>query len=509
MEKISKYYLLPFISLLTLQNSFSAPRFDKTPTQFCPDTMSAKKQNKIFSRVMNIGASYGHGCTTCETSLSQRDSMKDTNDLGWVRRNFLVQFLQRTTWKSEISFKHEFISVIENDPHANFANIYSKSELKETPYRSRWIYRPMSDNFSIMPNWQEEELLANSNFHDESFLIGGANIRKKKKVVKNREDKGHLYQTYPGNFYKDGARSKLIIDLAVDNATTNELFKYLTDEDIFKKLKKGEWKDKALRQLLIHKAATKITNSKPSLIFMVDTFFWDTVPLMFHYVKKEKPNSILFKLITSKLFQKAIDTKLGSVETEKNKIEDFFEVLRRVSKGYQTGRPVPIILARLIDNPGKEIISSGNQEAFGALIGTYIKTLTDIDLTEELTYWLKQIKYDKNTNNYNMSESYQKNLQNMRHSLKDGEKGLVKKLLVAALADLPVLIKSADKAFNDINKKIRTFTSTSNHNVHLVNADEFYLNFHNIIHPETMHPTVSGAKFMSDLIHRTTCSGAN
>jgi len=501
-----KLLMLPLISIMAMKPSLSVPLFDKTPSQFCPDTMTADQQNKIFSRVMNIGASYGHGCASCETSLDQREYMRQTNDLGWVRRNFLVQFLQRMNWKDSNSFKSEFMSITENDPSANFTNIFSKSDLKKEAYRSRWIYQNDTDRVSLMSIEKENEILRNPNFHDESFLIGGANIRKKKKQIKNRDKKGHIYQTYPGSFYKDGARSKVIIDLAVDNATTNELFRYFTDEDIYKKLKKDGWENGAQRQLLIHQAAKKISDSNPSLIFMIDTFFWDTVPLIFSHVRKEKPNSVLFKLLTTKLFLKKIDLNLGSATAERNKLNDFFEVIKRVSRGYM-GKPVPVILARLIDNPGREIITAGNQEAFGALIGTYIKTLTKVDLTKEITYWLKQIKYDDRTKSYVTTQSYKSYLKYLKES--DDDKGVIRKLLVASLTDLPLIIKSADLAFNEINRKIRKFTKRKDHNVHMVNADEFYLNFHNIVHPETMHPTVAGAKFMSDLVRRTTCSSQN
>jgi hypothetical protein len=504
MKSLSCFLSLAF-SLLSTQVSHATPVFDKTPNQFCPDTMTALQQVKIYSRIANIGASFGHGCTTCETKLDQREYMRTSGDLGWSRRNFLMQFIQNTQWKDKYSFRHDFIAITENDSRSEFTNIFPLRDLERKPYRSRWIYRKGLDVVEELPLELETQILSDTSFKDESDLVGGANIRTKRKAIKNRRKTGILYQTYPGSYSDTGATKKTIIDLSVDQTKSYELFNTISDPEIYKKLSGKGWDKADLREKLISQATERILSTRPSLIFLVDTFFWDTVPYLFSYVKKKKPDSLLFKLVTSRLFTRYIDLKLKSPEEEENKLNDLFEVFKRVSNGNKTSGPTPIILARLIDNPGKAMVKTGEQEAFGALIGAYLNTLTGIDITEEITFWLKQIQYEEKSDTYKTSVAYKQNILTLQNSINDGDKGIVKKLLVAALVDLPLIIKAADYSFNLINKKIRSFSSRKDNNVHMVNADPFYLNFHNIIHPLTMHPTVDGAKFMSDMVRRSTC----
>jgi hypothetical protein len=314
----------------------------------------------------------------------------------------------------------------------------------------------------------------------------------------------------------------------------------------------------------------------PSIVFGVDFMFWDAVPALSHYAHEENPKSLIVKFITTQMFGGVTGMKYYSDSQRNNMTADLFEVFRRVSVGVNNKKPVPVLLARLIDNPGRFIVGNNLEPEFGALIGQFVSIFTGRDFTTEVTAWLKKIAYediptsltsgisvqarnrtprkggfkDDKGNEFTDSEvatirgqleqiettvnsELAKNgytpedLNSPLPSLSDSPDGAAVKaakpsipwalrgalnaIILSGLKDLPLLVKSADKAFDAQNAKLRAFTALTNNNVHLVNVDVFYENFPKLINSHTMHPSVSGAKFMAQAVETAVCSsvGAN
>lgn len=474
--------------------------------------------------MVNIGASFGHGCTSCTVNPTLREHNQESGDSSWIRRNYLVQFLKNVKWKNPSLFNYDFISIVENDSRENFAKIFNDRSLKRSPYRSRWQYDKKTDLTSEMSFSTEIEILSNPNFHDESELIGGAYVRKKKKAIKNKKKKmiGHLYQSYPGSHYQSGARSKSVFDLGTDSATIEKFFINMAGKKLIKKLKKSKWKKAKLREKVKDIIVEKIQKMNPTIISAIDPIFWDSIPRMLHYAREKNPRSFIMKFLTSKLFGKLSKVKLRSKEFENRKFDDFFEIMARISVNKKTGKPVPVIMANLIDRPGKHIHDNQLEAVFGTLIGNYVYVVTGIDFTKEFIKWLKELEYEDKSQEVEAKAFYNKlkklsleeigatpeeiiNTQYIIGGIGDKVRGKLFKIILKAFGDLPLMIKSIDKAFTELNKKVTTFASRDDHNVYLLDAKHFYENFHILVHPKTMHPTVKGAKFMAKMFAEAPC----
>jgi hypothetical protein len=70
-----------------------------------------------------------------------------------------------------------------------------------------------------------------------------------------------------------------------------------------------------------------------------------------------------------------------------------------------------------------------------------------------------------------------------------------------------MLLEALGAAMDETNLHARAFTASPSNNVHLLNADEFFTDFAAFLKPETMHPSVSGARRMAAMIDRAPCAG--
>lgn len=527
----------------------SARIFEKNASQFCVSRLSAEQQGEVFSRIMNLGASYSHGCTQCDAGKAMRDQVIAAGEFNFTRRNFLAQFLHRGNWKNPQEFKFEYMTVLENDVFSNLAQIYDKKELKRTGYDGKWSFYPDLDRMGRLSVEQEAYAKSSPGYVDESALVGNGFVRRdlKKRDLTRR---GHIYQTVPGQFAAQGAKQKKIFDLAFDSARSFEIMKAYGNTELFKKLEKQGWRDAALREQLVNSTVEYLRSFDPSIVFSVDSLFWDAVPHMFHYARLEKPNSLMAKLITMPAVSKLLGLDFYDDVQRENMIADYYKVLERLSAGDAKRRPVPIMLGRLIDAPGETIKARGLESEFGMLIGLFVSVFTGRDFTAEVTEQLKKLSYEvPNPNTLGVmglpvSESgltsseidlvklalaraqevedsyYQKEFgiekasEMKRVSTQNEQKpvlpwivrGAVNAAILNALGDLPLLIKSADRAFTTQNRYAREVAARQTNNVQLVNVDEFYLKFHQIVNPATMHPSVEGTREMADLVDRALCN---
>ena len=499
--------------------------FNKNAAQYCLRKMSAVDQQKYAARLMNLGASYGHGCPTCDLQPQLRDVLEEAGDLGWIRRQYIVHFALNTRWKNRELFKGEFFSIIENDGSTDFTQQFSKDELKQNPYRSRWLYDPRKDALSMMDLATEQRVLDTEGYEDAADLVGGATVHTKVRG-QFKGYGGHVIQLFPG-IYASGKPGKdlnspLILDYATDDTRSYEMMKYLGDKKLYKRLLRRGWKDEQKREELIEKTVKRIQAAEPTYIVIPDAFFWDSVPWLMRIAERQHPSSFLTRILTSRIVTSRFKKlELSVEEVERNMHDDYFEVLARVSRGEYNGKVVPVFLATLIDNPGKEIIGRGLQNEFSELIGTFVQHLTGLELTDELRHQFSRVSYEQNdialtddmgslaksmdADDEALAVSFEKAIESGTLVTHGYWGGLLEKVVIRILQDFPLLLKSADKSFVYLNDRIREFTARTDNNVHLVNVDSFYLNFHKIVHPKTLHPSVAGAQKMAELVSASIC----
>jgi hypothetical protein len=498
---------------------------------------------------MNLGASYSHGCTQCDAGKALREQVIADGQFNFTRRNFLAQFLHRGNWKNPQEFKFEYMTVLENDFLSNLSQIYDKKQLRREGYDGKWALYPELDRMGRLTPAQESYAKASPGYSDESALVGNGYVRRdfKKRDLSRR---GHIYQTVPGQFAADGAKQKKIFDLALDSTRSFDIMRAYGNKEVYDKLVKRGWRDAAQRELLVSSTVEYFRSFAPSIVFSVDSLFWDAVPQMFHYARLEKPSSLMAKLLTMPVVSKLLGLDNFDDVQRENMTADYYRVLERLSAGDATRPAVPVMLGRLIDAPGESIKARGLESEFGMLIGVFVAVFTGRDFTAEITRQLKKLSYEVpnpgklGTMGLPVSESgltgseiaLVKNALAQAQQIEDAHylkefgakqaaamkangadngtkpalpwivRGAVNAAILNALGDLPLLIKSADRAFTTQNRFAREVAARTSNNVQLVNVDEFYLKFHEIVNPHTMHPSVEGAKEMADLVDRALCN---
>jgi hypothetical protein len=83
---------------------------------------------------------------------------------------------------------------------------------------------------------------------------------------------------------------------------------------------------------------------------------------------------------------------------------------------------------------------------------------------------------------------------------------LVTALLIDVLKESGSLLSALGAAMNETNAALRAITADSTNNIHLVNADAFFEDFASFLKPETMHPSVAGARRMGEMMNSAVCS---
>ena len=553
-----------FLGLAAVTLAEPAVAFEKNASQYCFASLSSEQQSQLFSRMMNLGASYSHGCTACDSSEVLRNQLIAAGDQHFVRRNFLAQFLSRADWKDPKEFRFELMSVLENDIISNLSAMFDKKTLKRDGYDGKWAFYPDQLKAELMSPDLEKSILASPGFRDESALVGNGFVRRN---PKERElyRTGTIYQTVPGKFASDGAKQKILVDLAADKTRTFELMKLYGDEKLYIKLAKKGWNDAAQREDLIAKTVVYLRSFGPSSVFSVDSMFWDAVPLLFAKAREQKPKSLVTKLITLPFFSKMLKLTFYPPDQQARMSQDYIEVLSRLSRDNGKGHSAPVFLGRLVDEPGKMIRDRGLEPEFGALIGSFIEVFTGRDFSAEITEQLKKTSFaarqskiqklwqvtpfldssvpkidgenegndgteepdldpkdlsseevsridqaiaraEKIERDYLSQEGAQALPPGTKPMLPWIVRGAINAAVLDALGDLPLLIDSADWAFSTQNRSARAAGADTSNNVQLINVDEFYRNFHVIVNPYTMHPSVKGAGMMADLVGESLCT---
>ncbi len=594
-NRLKNVFLIFSISnffILSNANAQTQPTlsFHKNASQFCFSKLSAAEQNKYYDRILNLGASFTHGCTACDSSPVMRAFNAMSDDSHVIRRHYFSQFHANAPWKDLQSHAFERIIVLENDANTRFSMI-PDWQVARDGYKGLWTYDVESDRVLLMDDASFSNIKnSQPQFEKEAKLVGGIttqyNLRGKGEAIN-----GVLYQTFPGHYAASGAVPYTVFDLSSDGARMGDVFRLHGDPVAYGALMASRWTDETLREHVVQSTINRLRSLNSHIIFSIDMLFWDSIAHTYSLLRDSHPKSFVVK------FALALATRSPGADGIFNEVQrhnitvDFERMLKGLSTGDFAHAPVPILLGRLLDDPAKVFNQLNYQPIIGALLGQFMSAVTGRDFTTEFTEWLRKISYVKGENAkitplesswYNRikngwsnspakrqprlegftdsdsgvsfsadevtlarksyekyeilleeelekrgltakilvqkwqdAETFQSNKSPYRADPAGGGQpgtllpasitGIANALILSALGDLPLFIQSLSSAMNLSNERSRVFTERTDNNVHLLNVDAFYKNFATFLKPETMHPTVYGAKLMAELVDKSVC----
>jgi len=533
----------------------------KDASQFCFPKLSADDQIKYYSRIMNIGASYSHGCTGCDQETHLRSYTDLTNDQFWFRRNFLVHFLANVPWKQSGYGVADKIAILENDPKKRPTALIPQWSLERDGYTGEWFYDVRRDVAHLIDPAFSKWLSENSAYGESAKQVGGPMNVTDLSKPRSGTQKGSLYLTYRDQGPQD-PNAPRIYDLAIDGARMYEFFSTYVSPDIIEPLEKSKWTDASLRKKAVEAAVKHVKSLNPSMILAIDALFWDSVSHAIVFMREAKPDSFIVRTL---LNITAMTDKNGRVFNETRRFnvsQDFYKMLEGVSQSNAFGPSIPVIVGRMIDNPLEVFARKKYEPVLGAILGQFIATMTGQNFGDQLALWLRRMSgvsvargldnkddyYDPETNStysakelLELKDAYDDFKQLLTVSLEDYgfsssqipvfqehvdlEKsqlnanlanpintaksklisGLTNWAILKALKDLPLFMQSLERAMQHENRGIRALTSQNNNNTHLISVDDFLGNFPYFLKPEIMHPSVFGAKQMAGLINKAVC----
>jgi hypothetical protein len=129
------------------------------------------------------------------------------------------------------------------------------------------------------------------------------------------------------------------------------------------------------------------------MIMAIDALFWDSVSHALSYMRESKPDSLIVRTILN--FMALLD-KNGFTfnETRRfNVAEDFYQVLRGIGQENAHGPAIPVLIAKLIDNPLEVFAQKKFEPVLGAVFGQYLATFTGLNLGDQLALWLRRMSH--------------------------------------------------------------------------------------------------------------------
>lgn len=378
-------------------NEPSSQRFTKDASQFCFPKLSADDQVKYYSKLMNVGASYTHGCIGCDQNDNLRAYADLTGDNLWFRRNYLVHFLSEVQWKKNGYGAAEKIAILENDARNRPKGLVPAWSLKRDGYTGEWIYDPSRDTAHLTDHDFSKWLQTNTSYGDSISLVGGIEKVTDLSVPRRSARKGIVYQTFQTKVAQD-PNAPRVIDLALDGGRMHDFFAAYVSPEIIVPLQKSKWSNQALRRKAVEEAVKYIKQINPSMIMAIDALFWDSVSHALAYMRESKPRSLVTRTVLNFL---ALTEKNGVTFNETRRFnvsEDFYKVLEGISQENQYGPAIPILFGRLANNPLQVFAQKQYEPILAAVFGQYFETITGLNFAEQLAVWLRRISYSKNPN---------------------------------------------------------------------------------------------------------------
>lgn len=533
--------------LLCFQLAAEAAPFEKGVEQFCINNLSASRQSELFSRIVNIGASFGHGCMGCDSAPNVQGFTELSNGQFWVRRNYLTHFLSSAPWKNPAEFRFESIYVLENDSKTKPTALISKKHLKDFGYTGEWLYDPARGAFGHLSSTNKTRIVnGDPELLSEANKVGGPLRQRKKVRVRENGPYGTLMRTVPGRFATEGAQPKSVFDLSIDGGFLEDLFMQYGNPEVVQALLKSQWRDPELREQAVHSFAAHLASLQPSVVFGVDTLFWDTVMEALYRLNERGAESPLVRIVFAVLEQTPIGVRIFDQERRENIRADFLQAMSLVSKGYPGYEPVPVLMARLADMPLRKFKARNYMPVLATVFGQYFEQITGLNLIDDLLYWLDRIVFSgpsaaqspfparlqslsvtfSAADRVKLQEELRWALQ--RYSTQGSKprfssdplggrglvmlpsftKGIVGPLVAAVLVELPEFLQGLADSFDAVNRSVVAVGEDAQNNLHVMNVDEFFENLGYFLNPRTAHPSVLGAKRMAAMVERTLCGEA-
>lgn len=529
--------------------------FRKGAEQFCIARLEASEQTRRFSRIVSLGASYGHGCMGCDSRGSWHAFAEMTDDQFYIRRNFLAYFFASATWSRPEEFSFEALYILENDWRSRPTSLLEQQILDAEGYSGEWIYSPSRDAFGLLSASMKERIFAaDPEIEHETQKVGGIERQFGKVTRRDSPVYGTLIRTVPGDLASHGAQPKSVYDLSVDGGFLDVLLRIHGDAAAIEKLEESNWTDAQAREALIEAFAERVASLDAGIVIGVDTLFWDTVFESVARLDAKKPEHPLLRLVLAVIKKTSIAPRIFDSDRRKRVRDDFLEALSRVSKGFNGHAPTPVLIARLADDPISKFIENGYMPVMASLFGQFIEQITGANLSQDILYWLNRVTRGGQLVQASQTDDGSwtlpelglqlspKDLRILNDSLEmlrtdsspaikstltwNGKKlqfafdptgdssvtmlpksmsGLVEQLFSGVLRELPTFVDAMNGAFSETNAYVRHIGADPTNNIHILNVDEFFENIGSFINPRLAHPSVEGARKMAQMVERTIC----
>ena len=518
-----------YLALFAAFSGNSATIASPTQQQSCIDMLPVQAQAHRFSRIVNLGASFTHGCMTCDNGDKTAEFYELTADSFWFRRSILLHFFKERRWQALQNAKMGFY-VVENDPTQKPSAVVDPEQVRRDGYSGVWHYEPRYDAAQLLSGREVESLLQKSTLLDEAGTIGGVQWKPDLKI-RSSPSHGVLYVAYNGNTGVPFAQG---FDLSLDGGKVEDLFRHHGAQDDIVELEKTKWAPSEARTRAVQKAARRILELRPSVVISMDSLFWDAISRTGAIALEKGTGSIVLKFLLNSIRNSPESKSMFDRERANNVRDAYFETLSLVSLGQGAYPGSPVYLARLLENASEVFKQKNYESVIASLLGAYVTQLTGIDMQDRLYKWLKgqaekadnaQVFETQSTEPEFGPQLSPEERRRVRDALAKLQKSLPSEptrgrgkdtpnfalralgtiLLSDVLKESPALLEHLSTAFNETNLALRTYLRTHNHNIQLTDADEFYTNFAAYLKPETMHPHFQGAANFGYLLAKALC----
>lgn len=538
-----------FSSLSSAHAAPSAAPLNKDAAAFCFSSLTASEQSAYYGRIVNLGASFSHGCVGCDSTRAEAQTFELTGDNHFFRRNPFTRFLFNARWKDPLA-RPSGAFVVENDPLSKPLGLVPAWQAKSVGYTGVWHHDRLRDDAQLLTSGEVAGISSTGVLADAQ-AVGGIATRFDLKV-RSGDKHGVGYFTYA---FRDGRYVPLqsVIDFAVDGGRLQDIFSTLAP-DIFAKLEAVRWKDEALRAEAARTVASRIAATRPGLVFAIDVLFWDSVTRTLAITREKGTDSLVLKFILALLERTPVGRDM--FDSERNALirGTFYDALAHVSRGEAGAPGTPVLLSRLLDDAASRLRAKGYAPIIAALIGEFAARATGQNIASALLDWLrtetslsapysvgqkftsfvdptKKSEFENHRLNRLTAldlpdialDAAQKN--RVRKALADFDvampldptgrvagassssvtQAIVTALLFDLLKETDAVLDNLSAAMNETNAVARAATARSDNGILLIDYDEFFENFGAFLKPQTMHPTVAGAQRLGDMLERAVC----
>lgn len=514
----------------------SSGSFRKGAAQFCFPALSAEEQARRYGRLVNLGASFTHGCLSCDSITSAAQANELTGDAFWIRRHHIAQFFTRADWKDP-SLSAEGVFVLENDPKSKPSALVPKAALRSEGYSGIWHWNRARDDVQLLSRSEAEPLLSGTSLLQGASHVGGWAHREDLKVRPGTKH-GVFFSAFS---FHDGHYRALheAFDFAVDGGRMQDVFSVLGAGDLIASLDASGWAAGPVRDEAVRRVVERLSAVEPGSVLAIDILFWDAIARTLSLAREKGTDSIVLRFLISALERTPVGQELFDEQRMAGVRAAFYEVLQRVSRG-DDGRgglhasPPPVLLARLLDDAATKLRAQGYEPIIAALVGEFVSRFIGRNIAGDLVDWLRAetsssgslASGEPRNQAFSGPRLSAKERARAKAALAELEKksaldptgrddasglplalrGVATWVLLDVLKESGALLDYLGLAMDETNVHARAVTASASNNVHLVNADEFFLSFGAFLKPQTMHPSVAGARRMADMLTRAVCA---